>query len=259
MGCDCQKQKGEAPHATQIEVASMKRITEVAFEPLVAVYEDDSSENPTVYGCGPAGCGLTESGHPTALRVERFSAAGVPHPVGEAHTPTEIELPVTLQEHYAQGASCKTPACLPWVRITRDPARFSECLKAARAMGQITGAKKVHELFKQQAMSEDQEVFYVLLLDTQLHCRGVSEISRGARDRVQTPIPDILRLPLVDGAMAIVVVHNHPSGKVTPSKADKEITQAINQACNAVGIHLFDHVIIGGDDYYSFLDKKQIK
>jgi DNA repair protein RadC len=246
VGCSCQK-----PPENPVETGT--RITAEASEPLVAVYESESAENPSVFGCGSSNCGPTSYGHPTAIRVQRISMTGIVQP-----NPTDIELPATLQEAYSNGNTAKSPACLPWVRVTRDPARFSSCLAEARKIGPIQSPKKVYELFKQQGLSEDQEVFYVLLLDTQFQCRGVGEISRGARDRVQTPIPDLLRLPLVDGAITFIVVHNHPSGKVNPSEADKQVTVAINEAGKAVGVPLFDHVIIGTDSYYSFLEKTRL-
>jgi hypothetical protein len=255
MGCSC----GGQPDVTQSETATVRRITSIAYEPLVAVYEDEASENPHVFGCGTTPCGPTASGHPTSLRVDRYSRLGTPHPLGEAHTPTEIELPASLQERYANAHNIGAgPACLPWVRIERDPATFSRCLAAARALGPITSSRQVFDLFHKEGLTQDQEVFYVLLLDTQAQCRGVGEIARGARERVQTPIPDILRLPMVDGATYFVVVHNHPSGKVTPSKADIEITQTILQAGEVVGVPLMDHVIVGADSYYSFYDKKNV-
>lgn len=255
MGCSC----GGQPDVTQSETATVRRITSIAYEPLMAVYEDEASESPHVFGCGATECGPTASGHPTSLRVDRYSRLGTPHPVGEVHTPTEIELPASLQEAYSQAFTRnKSPACLPWVRIERNPETFSKCLAAARALGPITSSKQVFDLFQKEGLTQDQEVFYVLLLDTQAQCRGVGEISRGARDRVQTPIPDILRLPLVDGAMSFVVVHNHPSGKVKPSKADIEITQTILTAGEQVGVPLMDHVIVGAGDYYSFYDKKHV-
>jgi hypothetical protein len=229
----------------------------MASEPLLAVYESETSEDPSVFGCGSPECSPIASGHPTMLRVERFSAIGTV--VGE----TDFELPASLQQAYAGGAvsprSKRSPICLPWVRITRDPARFSACLKASRELGRIDSAQKVFDLLKKQGMTEDQEVFYVILLDTQSFCRGIGEISRGARDRTQAPVPDVLRLPLVDGAMAFIIAHNHPSGIVTPSEADKEVTKSINEASKTIGVPLMDHVIIGTDSFYSFYDKNQLK
>ena len=56
------------------------------------------------------------------------------------------------------------------------------------------------------------------------------------------------------GARAIILVHNHPSGDVTPSHADLDITNKINVAAHAVGIKLFDHLIVSKNGYFSFKD-----
>lgn len=168
----------------------------------------------------------------------------------------------TMTEVGIAGASeardCDGPKCLPWVRITRDPNRFRACLAQARKIGRIESSKKLYELVKDFMTAEDQEVFYVILLDTQLYVRGISELARGARDRVQTPVPDVLRLAIVDGATAFLVAHNHPSGRPNPSEADKDLTKAIVEAADAVGIGFFDHIIVGATSYYSFADNKLV-
>lgn len=183
-------------------------------------------------------------------------------PVGTALEPMDA---ITIAEEGSDtGASESTavnsephgkgPTCLPWVKITRDPTRFRACLAEARKMGAITSSEKLYNVLKEYMTAEDVEVFYVVLLDTQLFVRGIGELARGARDRVQTPVPDILRLAIIDGAMAFAVAHNHPSGKATPSEADKELTKAILEGANAVDILLMDHIVVGADKYYSFAD-----
>jgi DNA repair protein RadC len=169
-----------------------------------------------------------------------------------------MPVPYSFNTEEPQGA-CESGACLPWVRATRDPTRFRKCLESARKYGQITDSKKIYGLLKDYLTAEDQEVFYVVLLDTQLYVRGVGEITRGARDRVQVPIPDVLRLPLLDGATAFIVAHNHPSGVVKPSEADKELTKSIIKASQTIGIPMFDHIIVGSHGYFSFADEKLIR
>jgi hypothetical protein len=254
MGCSCQGGDPSAMETTieipaKMQETGLRRVTEMAGEPLLAVYEDDASESPTVFGCGTPTCDPLTTGQPVALRIEKFKA-------GALVQGDEFELPKDLQANYGGANRVGTPNCLPWVRISRDPERFSSCLAAARKLGRMDSAKKVHTLFKRHAAKEDQEVFYVLLLDVHLYVRGVGEISRGARDRVQTPIPDILRLPIIEGATTFIVVHNHPSGNVKPSEADKQITKAIAQAAAKVEVPLFDHVIVGADKYFSFYEHK---
>lgn len=235
----------------------LKKVTGMAGEPLLAVYEDDASE-PTVFGCGATEFDPTATSNPLAIRVERFSK-------GVLTTGPEVELAPSLRQAFAGGNCSKGSACMPWVRATRDPNTFLQGLARARALGRIDSAKKIHSIFvgdKQHpgpAITEDQEVFYVVMLDTQLYVRGIGEISRGARDRVMTPIPDILRLPIIEGAMTFVIVHNHPSGDVKPSTADIEITKSIEQAALAVEVPLFDHVIVGPDRFYSFYEHKHFR
>ena len=126
----------------------------------------------------------------------------------------------------------------------------------AQSLGQVTDGRKVWEIMYGggelpygPAASEDQEVFWVLTLDTQLYLRGVTEIARGERDRVATPIPDTVRLVLgiaaLEGASAFIVVHNHPSGDPSPSSHDRAVTRMLKTAALAIEIDLLDHVILG--------------
>lgn len=59
-------------------------------------------------------------------------------------------------------------------------------------------------------------------------------------------------------AAAIILVHNHPSGKVKPSQADQNFTQKMKASCQIIGIELIDHLIIGHSDYYSFKAQQKI-
>jgi len=138
------------------------------------------------------------------------------------------------------------------VRVTRDPQRFQACLNKARELGQMTDAKKVYELVREPMAKEDQEVFWVMLLDTQMHIRAIGELARGGRDRTQVPTADVLRFAVIEGAMAMIVLHNHPSGNVHPSESDMMLTDALKKASKEVGVHLLDHVIVGVDKFYSF-------
>ena len=56
-------------------------------------------------------------------------------------------------------------------------------------------------------------------------------------------------------AVYIVLVHNHPSGNVTPSEADIQSTLRIRQAGEVLGIGLSDHIVVAGDSYFSMLER----
>lgn len=70
----------------------------------------------------------------------------------------------------------------------------------------------------------------------------------------QTPVypREIVKRALFHEASAIILVHNHPSGNPSPSKADIDLTKSIMQACAGVGVSVHDHIIIARDEFYSF-------
>lgn len=156
--------------------------------------------------------------------------------------------------------------CMPWVSVAKNPDRFNKCVEAARRLGAIDTPRQLYDALCKfvredgtNVLSQDQEVFWVILFDTHGYIRGVGEIARGARDRVQVPIPDVLRLPLVDGATAFAVLHTHPSGYAKPSQADAKLTKAIERAGQIMDLPLFDHLVIGSGEFYSFRTKKLYK
>jgi hypothetical protein len=155
--------------------------------------------------------------------------------------------------------------CRPWLRIVKDPQAFRACQDLSQRLGRIETSEKLYEVVKQQMELEDQEVYYVIALDTQLYLRGFSEICRGARDRVMTPIQDTARYALgyaqILGAQGLAIAHCHPSGHPKPSEADKDVTKAVQRMCKANELLFLDHIIVGdgGPDYFSFRDNGYIK
>lgn len=155
--------------------------------------------------------------------------------------------------------------CRPWIQIQKDPRAFDACMQLAQKLGPIEGHDRLYAIVREQMQREDQEVFYAILLDTQLQLRGLTEIARGARDRVPTPIPDIARSALTGavhlGAMGLGVAHCHPSGKPHPSKADHEVTRSVETMCSTLGILFVDHIVVGSQSrgYYSFRAKKAFR
>jgi DNA repair protein RadC len=70
----------------------------------------------------------------------------------------------------------------------------------------------------------------------------------------QTPVypREIVRKSIFHGAGALILVHNHPSGNPKPSDSDVKLTAQIVEACKTIDVTIHDHVIIGGNEYYSF-------
>ena len=100
-----------------------------------------------------------------------------------------------------------------------------------------------------------KELFKVILLDKRNSITDVVNMELGTIDRVDPSIRDILLTALKYQAPAIIVAHNHPSGDVEPSDADKVLTRDLIVAAIAMDLRVFDHITVGEDRYFSFADE----
>ncbi len=99
---------------------------------------------------------------------------------------------------------------------------------------------------------ETKEQFRLLFLDRKNNLLNEEVHQRGTIDHTPAYPREVVQRALEVGAGALVLAHNHPSGDVTPSKADIDMTRAILAACTPLGIALHDHIIIGRDKVASF-------
>lgn len=99
------------------------------------------------------------------------------------------------------------------------------------------------------------EQFKVLILSNSNTVLGVFEISSGGITGTVVDIRLLFTALLKTRATAFILVHNHPSGKLQPSQADKQITKKIKEASQILDITLLDHLIITSEGYYSFADQ----
>ena len=106
---------------------------------------------------------------------------------------------------------------------------------------------------------EYQEEVKVILLNRANIVLGIYELSKGGISGTVVDIRIILGVALKCNASAIILVHNHPSGKLVPSEPDKVITTKLQQACNILDIGLLDHIIVSLFGYYSFADNDLLK
>lgn len=98
-----------------------------------------------------------------------------------------------------------------------------------------------------------EEHVYMLALNTKCRALGLFEVSRGSVNwSIINPRECFIRALMV-GASSIVLVHNHPSQDVSPSKDDIQVTHRMKETGMLIGIPLSDHVIVG-NGYYSFVE-----
>ena len=111
------------------------------------------------------------------------------------------------------------------------------------------------DYFRSSMAYADVEQFRIVWLDTKLRLIGEEIQQRGTINSVSLHPREVIKSAINHGAGAIIMVHNHPSGDVTPSRADIEITDKIEAACKAVNIRLIDHLIVSKNSIYSFSQK----
>lgn len=101
----------------------------------------------------------------------------------------------------------------------------------------------------------DVEEFWLLLMNQNYRLIKKVRIARGGISEVSVDVRIILREALVSNATILAVCHNHPSGSLQPSRADKNLTKSIKYACDVMRILFLDHVIITDGAYYSFREQ----
>lgn len=120
----------------------------------------------------------------------------------------------------------------------------------------VTGSSKAYEVFKVAFADEIEffESFKILLLNNSNEVLGVSTISKGGITGTIVDIRLLLSRTLAANAPAIILAHNHPSGTLRPSEADKKLTQKIVKAASYLDIKVLDHIIVTAESYLSFAD-----
>ena len=104
----------------------------------------------------------------------------------------------------------------------------------------------------------DKEQFRVLFLDKRNQVIADEVQQTGTVDHTPVYPREVIKRALELSATALILVHNHPSGDPTPSRADIQMTQAIVEIAKPLGISVHDHIIVGKDGHTSFKGSKLI-
>ncbi len=120
---------------------------------------------------------------------------------------------------------------------------------------QLNNAKTVAGMLMPRMRDAKKEIFTVLFLDSQNRLIESSELSTGTVNEVRPIIREIFHEALKKSASGLICVHNHPSEDIKPSVEDINLTREIQNAGKVMNIVLRDHVIIAGEQYFSFADE----
>lgn len=122
----------------------------------------------------------------------------------------------------------------------------------------ISEPKDIVDLGKKFLDELDREELIVACLNAKNEVNSVNVVSIGSLNNSIVHPREVFKTAILSNAASIVMIHNHTSGDVTPSKEDKEITLRIKESGTILGICLLDHIIIGNDTYYSFKEHGDI-
>ena len=122
----------------------------------------------------------------------------------------------------------------------------------------IKESKDVAKLLMSELRYEKREKVKLILLNSKNIVVKIKDISYGGSNFAMIEPKEVLNEAIKLQAPKIILVHNHPSGDVTPSKADFNITDRIYEAAEILGIKLLDHIIIGDNKYESILRTKEL-
>lgn len=120
----------------------------------------------------------------------------------------------------------------------------------------ITGSQDVFNVLHPLLGELPHEEFWIIYLNNSNRILRKEQLSKGGITGTLVDVRLVLKHALEFGAVGLVLAHNHPSGALRPSEADKEITLKLKQAANALDIKVLDHLIIAEKAYFSFADEE---
>jgi DNA repair protein RadC len=116
----------------------------------------------------------------------------------------------------------------------------------------IASAQDIMEIILPQMRDLKTEVSKVVYLNSDNRIIDINDVALGTVNHAMPIIREIFHSALQKYAAAIICIHNHPSGNIAPSPEDNIFTKELTAAGNLMGIKVLDHIIIGGDSFYSF-------
>ena len=121
----------------------------------------------------------------------------------------------------------------------------------------ITTANRAYE-YLNEYHHLDREHFIAITLNGSSRVINTHIISIGTLNQSLVHPREVFYPAIQDKAAAIIIAHNHPSGQLLPSRADRQITTRLKDVGKLIGIDILDHIILTSEGYYSFQDEDEI-
>jgi len=127
-----------------------------------------------------------------------------------------------------------------------------------KKLDKIHSSKSVFEMMSPLLGHLPHEEFWVLFLNNSNKILAKTQLSKGGMTSTIVDVRIVMKQALEHSATAIVLVHNHPSGALIPSKSDNRLTEKFKFAAESLDIKVLDHIIVTEKAYFSFADERLI-
>ena len=123
----------------------------------------------------------------------------------------------------------------------------------------FTSTQSVRDWLRLKMVGLEREEFMVLYLSQQHQLTGYETLFTGTINSTEVHPREVVKRALYFNAAAVIFAHNHPSGEITPSQADKNLTQRLVNIFQVVDIRVLEHLIAGGRHVFSFAEHGLIR
>lgn len=158
---------------------------------------------------------------------------------------------------YIAKASIQELTTYPGIGKTKA-IQIKACIEIAKRykeieynLNKIKSPQDVYNLLKYEMRDLEVEEIKVIILNSKAMIKSITVVSRGALNSSCITMKEILSEPIKQMAASIIIVHNHPSGDTTPSRADVTFTRNVVENARLFDIEVMDHIVIGKDNYTS--------
>ena len=159
-----------------------------------------------------------------------------------------IKVPYSELLHYKGMGSFKAIKIIAAFEIAK---RCQE--KGDNSIQKIVSPEQLFERYRLRITSNsDQEIMYLVILNKKREIIHETTIFKGTKSSVNYSIHNVIQKVLINSGKYFYVIHNHPSGDITPSKDDLFFTETLRSECRKFEIKLLDHLIISTKGFFSF-------
>lgn len=120
----------------------------------------------------------------------------------------------------------------------------------------LRSSKTVKDYLTHNLRERNREIFMVIFLDGQNQIIKMEELFEGSLTTSAIYPREVIQKVLAYDAASVILVHNHPSGALTPSTSDRAVTKKLQLALASIDVEVLDHLIVGGNEFFSFADHR---